>query len=94
VGALIAWFMVYGFYYGLSESAEKALVADFAPPHARGTAFGLYNAVIGIGALAASLVFGYVWKVAGAATAFGLGASLALAASVTLFLVVARTERA
>ncbi|MGE5361998.1 MAG: MFS transporter, partial [Bacteroidales bacterium] len=40
VGALIAWFMVYGFYYGLSESAEKALVADFAPPHARGTAFG------------------------------------------------------
>jgi MFS family permease len=91
VAALIAWFMVYGLYYGLSEGPEKALVADLSPAQARGTAFGLYNAVVGIGALAASLVFGYVWKVAGSSAAFGLGASLALAACVALFLVVDRS---
>jgi len=89
IGALVAWFLVYGVYYGFSEGAEKALVADLAPAGLHGTAFGLYNAVLGAGALAASLVFGYVWKVAGAAAAFGMGASLALAATVVLFLVVA-----
>jgi MFS family permease len=89
VHALVAWFLVYGVYYGFSEGVEKALVADLSPATMRGTAFGLYNAVLGVGALAASLVFGYVWKVAGAPVAFGMGASLALAATVLLFLTVA-----
>jgi MFS family permease len=92
VAALVSWFLVYGFYYGFSEGTEKALVADLAPARLHGTAFGLYNAVLGIGALAASLVFGYVWKVAGAPTAFAMGASLALAAALLLFLVVNRNR--
>lgn len=83
--ALLTLFFVYGLYYGLTEGVEKAVVADLAPAEARGRAFGLYNAAIGISALAASLVFGAVWKVAGAPTAFTLGAGLALAASVLLW---------
>jgi MFS family permease len=89
IPALVGWFLVYGVYYGFSEGVEKALVADLAPAAMRGTAFGLYNAVLGAGALAASVVFGYVWKIAGAPVAFAMGASLALAATVVLFLVVA-----
>ena len=99
--ALVAWFLVYGVYYGFSEGTEKALVADLAPEGLRGTAFGLYNGVLGVGGLAASLVFGYVWTVAGAAAAFAMGASFALVATVALFIVVgdrpagsARGERA
>jgi MFS family permease len=90
ITALVTWFLIYGLYYGFAEGAEKALVADFAPAGLRGTAFGLYNAVIGFGALAASLVFGYVWKLAGAPVAFGMGASLALAATIVLFALIAR----
>ena len=89
ITALVVWFLVYGLYYGFSEGVEKALVADYAPARLRGTAFGLYNAAIGVGALAASLVFGYVWKLAGPASAFAMGAVLALAATVALFAVVA-----
>ena len=90
ITALVVWFLVYGVYYGFSEGVEKALVADYAPASMRGTAFGLYNAVIGLGALAASLVFGYVWTLAGPASAFGMGAVLALAATVALFAVIGR----
>ena len=90
LAALVTWFLAYGLYYGFAEGAEKALVADFTPSGLRGTAFGLYNAVIGLGALAASLVFGYVWKLAGAPAAFGMGASLALAATIVLFVLIAR----
>ncbi len=81
---LVAWFLVYGIYYGLSEGTEKALIADLAPAALRGTAFGIYNAALGIGSLLASVVFGLVWKLVSPAAAFSLGAALALAATVLL----------
>jgi MFS family permease len=90
-----AWalFAVYGVYFGLTEGVEKALVADFAPSHLRGSAFGLYHLTVGIGALPASLLFGLVWEQAGPAAAFGIGAGLALLASVMLaFLNVRRPQ--
>ena len=81
-----AWalFAVYGIYFGLTEGVEKALVADFAPAHLRGSAFGLYHLVVGIGAFPASLLFGVVWQKFGSAIAFGMGAGLALMASMML----------
>jgi len=82
---LLPLLLAYGVYYGLTEGVEKAVVADLAPAVSRGAAFGAYHAVVGIGALAASLVFAGVWKAAGAPAAFALGAALALASSVALF---------
>ncbi len=67
---LIAAFMVYGIF-GLTEPVEKAWVADLAPAALRGSAFGCYHAVVGLGALPASLVFGLVWQLWGAPAAFG-----------------------
>jgi MFS family permease len=88
VAGLIAWFLFYGIYYGLSEGTEKALIADFAPPALRGTAFGIYNAALGVGSLFASVTFGLVWKAVSPEAAFGLGGALALLATVLLAAVV------
>ena len=84
---LVACFLIYGTYFGLSEGSEKALVADFAPAGRRGTAFGWYNAALGLGALAASVVFGVLYDRFGHAAAFTTGAALAAAAAVLLVLV-------
>ena len=84
LGALLAWFLVYGFYYGFAEGTEKALIADIAPAESRGVAYGVYTAVQGIGALAASVLFGVLWNAFGAAVAFGTGAVLALVATALL----------
>jgi len=81
---LIAIFLGYGLYFGLTEPAEKALVSRLVPADLRGTAFGWYHGVIGLGALPASLLFGLVWHSFGAAAAFNLGAGLALAAAALL----------
>ncbi len=94
--ASVAWqawalFGVYGLFFGLTEGSERALVADLVAPERRGTAFGWYNLAIGLGALPASLMFGFVWDRAGSAAAFTMGAGLALAAAV-LLLVVVRSE--
>jgi MFS family permease len=81
---LIAWFLVYGSYFAFTEGAEKALVADLTPAGRQGTAFGLYNATLGVGALAASVAFGFLYERFGAATAFGTGAALAACAALLL----------
>jgi MFS family permease len=87
-----AWtlFGVYGIFFGLTEGSERALIADLVIPERRGTAYGWYNLAIGIGALPASILFGWVWDHAGAPTAFVMGASLALAAALGMLLVVPR----
>jgi MFS family permease len=92
--ALMALFLVYGVHYGLSEGPERALVADVVDPRRRGLAFGLYNAALGFGALAASVLFGLLWESFGAPAAFGTGAGLALAAAALLWLLVPEPRRA
>jgi MFS family permease len=79
--ALVALFVAYGVYFGLTEGAEKALVADLAPPQVQGTAFGIYNGLLGVGALASSLAFGWLWTSIGPEIAFATGAAIAVAAA-------------
>lgn len=90
-------FGLYGIYYAMTEGTAKALVADFVPQHQRGTAYGLYNAAIGLSALPASLLAGALWQGVGKWPGFGpsapflTGAGLALLASgLYYFLVVLR----
>ena len=84
-----ALFVIYGFYYGMAEGAEKALVTDFVASEHRGTAFGIYHGAIGIAALPASLLFGLFWAEIGPTVAFSIGAALAGAAAVLLMLLLA-----
>jgi MFS family permease len=82
--AFIGWFLLYGVFFALTEGAEKALIADLTSVSRQGTAFGIYNAVLGVGALTASVAFGVLYQRVGPATAFGVGAALAGLAAVLL----------
>jgi MFS family permease len=84
-------FLVYGIYFGLSEGAEKAYVADLVRPEQRGTAFGLYNLAFGIMVLPASLLMGALWKLGGPQVAFLVSAALSLLAAALLPLAGRRT---
>jgi len=83
---------LYGVYYGMTEGAEKALVADFISSEHRGTAYGFYHGAIGLAALPASLMFGVFWSVIGPRAAFGIGAGLAGLAAL-LLVVLLSTRR-
>lgn len=84
-----AWalFLVYGVFFGLTEGTERAMVADLVGRARRGTAFGWYNLAIGIGALPASLLFGFLWDRVSPTAAFDVGALLAVAAAVVMLFV-------
>ena len=91
---LIALFLAYGIFYGLGEPSEKAFVADLAPKELRGTAFGYYNLVMGVGALPASLLFGYLGNHWGYPAAFEVGAGFAALAALSLpFIRLRKTPR-
>jgi MFS family permease len=81
---LLIWFCVYGIYYAMVEGSERALIADLTPAHLQGTSFGWYNAVLGFGALGASVLFGALWEWVSPAVAFMSGASLAVMAAILL----------
>ena len=89
-----AWalFAIYGVYFGLTEGSERALIADLVIPERRGTAFGWYNLAIGLGALPASILFGYVWDHASAGAAFAMGAGFAVAAAAGMMTVMTGRE--
>ena len=77
VPATFFLFAIYALYYAFSEGAEKAFVADIVQPSALGSAFGMYNFTVGLGALPASILFGLLYKTFGATIAFGTGATIA-----------------
>ncbi|MEN9578416.1 MAG: hypothetical protein RJA70_1425 [Pseudomonadota bacterium] len=89
-----AWalFIVYGIYYGLTEPAEKALVRDLAPDAVRGRAYGFYSFIVGISAVPAGVLTGWLWQTWSPFVALAVGASIAAAASVALIVWASSTE--
>jgi nitrate/nitrite transporter NarK len=83
--------LAYGLFAGLSEGAERAAIGDLAKPDERGTAFGWYNMMIGIGAIPAGAMFGWIWARFGPAAAWVWAAMLAALSALLLRRAVART---
>lgn len=90
-GALTAAFILYGASIGVMEPSVRAWVSELAPSGRRGTAFGYYHGIIGMGALPASAIFGLIWRGYGPLPAFSLGALFALAAMVIVMFIKPRT---
>jgi MFS family permease len=76
----VTLFMLYAVHWGLSEPAEKILVARYSGSEKRGTAFGWYHLAVGVAALPASAVFGWLWTESGSAVVpFTIAAALGAA---------------
>ena len=60
--AAVVTFLALGLVAGLTESAERALVARLAPVRT-GRGFGLYHALTGAAALPAGLLFGTIYQI-------------------------------
>jgi len=75
---LWAWGLALGFYFGLTEGAERALVRDLAAPAERGTAFGWFHMIVGLAAIPAGLLLGGLWSLYGVAPAFLVSSVIAV----------------
>jgi MFS family permease len=73
---LILW----GGHMALTQGLLAKLVADHAPAHLRGSAFGMFNLATGIALLFASVIAGLLWDLFGADVTFFAGAGFATVA--------------
>ena len=84
--AAVIWLLYafYGIYYATSEGVSRALLADIVPADHRGRAFGIYGMAIGLTALPASFLAGFLWDQFGAQVPFYFGATMAALAFICL----------
>lgn len=53
--------LIYGIYVGITETVQRAVLPKYVDSNLRGTAYGLYNVVIGVGFFIGNILFGYLW---------------------------------
>ena len=85
-GAASIWwlFALYGIYIGLADGVGKALVADHAPPEARGTALGFFYMASGLTTIFGNILAGWLWSSYSPSATFLAGAGLAVSAVVLI----------
>ena len=74
-----AVFLAFGLVAGLTEAAERAMVARLSPKRT-GRGFGIYHAVVGFAALPAGFVFGELYQRVGGHFAFWVSAAAVVVA--------------
>lgn len=78
---------VFGLYAGISETVQRAVVPRFVASELRGTAFGLFNLVIGVCFFASNVIFGFLWDNYSlvSAISYSMAATIAAGAGMTIF---------
>ncbi|MDD4032976.1 MAG: MFS transporter [Bacteroidales bacterium] len=85
IAVIILLFAVYGMYSALTDGIQKAYVSDVIEENKKGTGMGIYNAVLGITLLPASLIAGLLYDKVNSSVPFYFGACTAMISAVLLF---------
>jgi len=80
----ILLFVLYGLYSTLTDGSQKALISDITGKELKGTAFGIYHAVLGIALLPASLVAGLLYDNVNSGAPFYFGSLMSLIAGLMM----------
>lgn len=93
-GTVILLFALYGLYSAATDGVQKALVSDLIDQDKRGTGLGLYNCLIGITLLPASVIAGVLYDKIDNRAPFYFGSAMALFAAVLMGLYYWKKARA
>lgn len=90
-GAAAVVFLLLGGVAGLTEPAERALVAKLSPRR-MGSGFGAFNAITGLAALPAAALFGVAYQYLGGSKALLASGTLTLLAVVWWLIVIGKEK--
>ncbi|MPN23553.1 hypothetical protein SDC9_170945 [bioreactor metagenome] len=85
---IVALFALYGVYSALTDGVQKALVSDLADKNKKGTGLGIYNALLGITLLPASLIAGTLYDKVNSSIPFYFGAVTAVLSALLMVVFV------
>ena len=86
ISAFILLFTLYGLYSALTDGTQKAMDADIVSKDIKGTGFGIFQAVLGITLLPASLIAGLLYDHVNSNAPFYFGATMALIAAILMII--------
>ena len=82
--AIVALFALYGLYSASTDGVQKAFVSDLTDKNKKGTGLGIYNALLGITLLPASIIAGLMYDKVDSSVPFYFGASTSILAAILM----------
>ena len=79
---IVALFALYGLYSAATDGIQKAFISDLVDKNKKGTAMGIYNALLGFTLLPASLIAGVLYDKVNSNAPFYFGAATAVVAAI------------
>ncbi len=92
-GALVALFALYGLYSAATDGIQKAFISDSIDSNKKGTGLGIYNGLLGITLLPASLIAGVLYDKVNSSVPFYFGAVTALISAILMLVFLIRYKK-
>ena len=86
VVTIVALFALYGLYSAATDGIQKAFISDIIDKNKQGTGLGIYNALLGITLLPASLIAGLLYDKVNSHIPFYFGAVTAVVSALLMFI--------
>jgi MFS family permease len=90
---IIGLYAIYGLYSASTDGIQKAFISDLVDKNKKGTGMGIYNALIGITLLPASLIAGVMYDKINSSIPFYFGAITALLSAVLMLVFLMLQKR-
>jgi MFS family permease len=90
IGTIVSLFALYGLYSAATDGIQKAFISDLTDSNKKGTGLGIYNALIGITLLPASLLAGILYDKIDSKVPFYFGATMASLAAILMMYFIYR----
>lgn len=91
--AIIALFALYGLYSAATDGIQKAFISDMIDKNKKGTGLGIYNALLGITLLPASLIAGSLYDKVNSSVPFYFGAVAAATSAILMLIFFLKYKR-
>lgn len=86
-------FALYGLYSALTDGIQKAFISDLVDINKKGTGMGIYNAMVGITLLPASLIAGLMYDKINSRIPFYFGAMMAFLSAILMIFFIRNFNR-
>jgi MFS family permease len=93
ISTIIMLFALYGLYSAATDGIQKAFVSDFLDKNKQGTGLGIYNALLGITLLPASIIAGVLYDKVNSSVPFYFGAATALLSALLMLVFYLRKPK-
>jgi len=94
VASIVFLFALYGLYSATTDGIQKAFISDIIDDNKKGTGMGIYNALLGITLLPASVIAGLLYDKVNSSVPFYFGAATALISAVLMIFFSRDTKQA